>query len=76
MAQGDNFKRETSHFVKKLKDPMHMMNSYFEHRETFLENQNVMIDGERFEYSTAFRAATEDATSTKAELKRIYLKTS
>ena len=51
-----------------------LMRSYYEQRETSeIEHQNVMIDGERFDYSPAFRKATEEATGVKMELKRIYM---
>ena len=51
------------------------MTAYYEHREMSMENQNVMIDGERFDYSPAFRAATENANKVKSSLQRIYQKT-
>jgi len=54
---------------------MHLMTSYFEHRETSIEKQNVMIDGERFEYSKLFTESTAQAANVKAELKRMYLQT-
>jgi len=72
--KGEAFRRNASHFAKRQLNPMHMMNLFYDNRERAggLANSNVMIDGERFEYSEKFKAATEDAVKKKKELKAIY----
>lgn len=73
--KGDAFRRDASHFEKRRQNPMHMMNLFYDNKERASgELSNVMIDGERFEYSDKFRAATESASSVKKELAAVYKK--
>jgi len=69
--KADNFKRESARFNTKREDPMHKMSLFYENREPIHATSNVMIDGERFEYSDAFTEAMKVAAGVKSEVRAL-----
>ena len=51
-------------------DPIYMMQMYFDQQDKSGRQQNVVIDGESFEYSPLFLKAADDAVAVKSQIRK------